>query len=489
MKKGKIKIVVKGLLLVSILMSSCSDWLEIYPTSGLITEQYWHTKEDVEAVLMGAYKTLADMDSDLLLQGELRGDMVQEMNNMPGYLRDIKSGIIEPSNIFTQWDRFYQSINYCNLVIANSEAVLDEDPTFTKVQLTYYQSEAKFIRALAYFYLVRIFDRVPYITEPTLADDSKLYYHNGSADSLLLEVVADLNLIGKNALPFDYGDLEYNKGRATYLSVQALLADIALWQFRYNDCLSHIQNIEDNSINGLFLMETETWRDLFFPGNSEESILEFQFSDAASESNLLFNLTYGTDIAIEASTYAIEIFAEDLISLRMDFTIDGHSITKYALNRSGDLRSATEQDAANFIIYRNAEIILMRAEALAMLERFDEAEVLINQVFRRSNPLLHDLEIERNSNSFEDAILLERAKEFAFEGKRWFDLLRLGRRNNFLRKELFIEHVVSQFPEQDKFVKRSRLKDPNGWYLPIHEDELENNPKLTQNPFYASFTE
>ena len=239
----------------------------------------------------------------------------------------------------------------------------------------------------------------------------------------------------------------------------------------------------------MYLLESELWRDLFFPGNSEESILEFQFSDAAAESNSLFNLTYGTSSIIEASTYAGEIFGEDLVSLRMEFTIDGHTITKYALNRSGFLRSDTEQDAANLIIHRNAEILLMKAEALAMLGRFDEAEPLINEVYRRSNPLALDLEIDGNSNSFEDAILLERAKEFAFEGKRWFDLLRLGRRNNYLRKDLFIEYVVSQFPEQDKFVKRSRLKDPNGWYLPIHEDELENNPELTQNPYYATFTE
>ena len=486
---GKIKIIISGVFLASILMSSCSDWLEIYPTSGLIAEDYWQTKEDIEAVLMGAYRTLADLDSELLLQGELRGDMVQEMNNTPNNLRDIKNGIIEPSNDFTKWDRFYQSINYCNLVIANSEAVLDIDPTFSLVQLTYYQSEAKFIRGLAYFYLVRIFDRVPYVLEPTLADDSKLYYPNVSGDSLLSEVASELDLIGKNALPFDYGVPEYNKGRATYLSVQALLADIALWQFRYEDCLEYIQNIEDNSINGLDLLESELWRDLFFPGNSEESILEFQFSDAAAESNTLFNLTYGTSRTIEASTYAGEIFGEDLVSLRIEFTIDGHTITKYALNRSGFLRSDTEQDAANLIIHRNAEILLMKAEALAMLGRFEEAEPLINEVYRRSNPLAHDLEINRNSNSFEDAILLERAKELAFEGKRWFDLLRLGRRNNYLRKDLFIEYVVSQFPEQDKFVKRSRLRDPNGWYLPIHEDELENNPELTQNPYYATFTE
>ena len=125
------------LLIGSVCLSSCSDWLEIYPTSGLITEQFWHTKEDIEAVLMGAYKTFADMNDSLLLHGELRADMVQDMNNTPSNLEAIKDGIIEPTNEFTRWDGFYRVINYCNLVLANSEAVLDDDPTLSEVQLIY----------------------------------------------------------------------------------------------------------------------------------------------------------------------------------------------------------------------------------------------------------------------------------------------------------------------------------------------------------------
>ncbi len=488
--KKQIKRSAAGLiLLVSIFFSSCSDWLEIYPTSGLITEQYWHTKEDIEAVLMGAYRTFADMNAELVFYGEIRADMVSALSNAPNDLEDIKDGIIEPDNDYSNWNVFYTIINYCNLILSNSEAVLQDDPTFSEVQLTYYQSEAIFLRGLAYFYLVRIFDRIPYILEPTKSDDSQLYYPNVSGDSILTDIVAELSLIGKNSLPLDYGVLEFNKGRASYIAVQALLADIALWQFRYDDCLGHVQNVEDNSINGLSLMPNEEWRDIFFPGNSEESVFELQFSDADAESNLLFYYTYGTGVALEASDYAIEIIEEDLLSPRQEFMFDGFTITKYALTNSGNLRSDVEQNAANLIIYRNADLILMKAEALTMQDRFDEAELLINQVFRRSNPLLNDLEIERKRTSFEDAILLERAKEFAFEGKRWFDLLRMGRRDNYLRKDLFIEFVVSQFPEQDKFIKRSRLKDSNGWYLPIHEDEWENNPLLVQNPYYASFTE
>ena len=478
---------IPSIIALALLLGSCSDWLEIYPTSGLITEQFWHTKEDIEAVLMGAYRSLSDMDADLLLHGELRADMVQDLSNTPNNLENIKDGIIEPSNNFVKWDGFYKTINYCNLVLEKSPEVLDDDPTFSQIQLIYYQSEAKFIRGLTYFYLVRIFDRVPYVVEPTLADDSKLYYPNVSGDSILSEVVAELNQIGTNFLPLDYGSLEYNKGRATYKAVQALLADIALWQFRYEDCLAHIQNIENNSVEGLEILPVEEWRNIFYPGNSEESIFEFQFSDADAESNSLYNLTYGTGIAIEGSIAAIEAFETDFGSLRSRFSLNMNRIMKYALNNSGNLRSDIDQNAANLILYRYADLILMKAEALAMLGNFDEAEILINQIHRRSNPLLENLEIPRKQTSFEDAILHERAKEFAYEGKRWFDLLRMGRRDNYLRKGLFIEYVVSQYPEQDKFVKRSRLRDPNGWYLPIHEKELENNPELVQNPYYASF--
>jgi len=489
MRKQIRQISLRIILLGSVSLFSCTEWLEVHPTSGLIAEEFWQTKEDIEAVLMGAYRSFADMSDDLLLHGELRADMVQDINRTPGDLSAIKDGKIEPTNSFTRWDGFYQVINYCNLVLSNSEDVLNYDPTLSEVQLTYYLSEAKFLRGLAYFYLVRIFNSVPYVLEPTEADDSKLYYSNVSGDSILSEVVEELKLVGKSSLPLDYGVLEYNKGRASYKAVQALLADMALWQFRYEDCLLHLQNVEDISVNGFYLMLPELWRDIFYPGNSDESVFEFQFSDAAAESNEIYHLTYGSDVIIEASGNTLEMFASDQASIRKGFTSDGNDITKYALNNLGNLRSDVDQNAANFPVYRYADLILMKAEALSMLEQWDEAEILINQVFRRSNPLLENLEIERKKTSFEDIILLERGKELAFEGKRWFDLLRMGRRDNYLRKDLFIEYVISQFPEQDKFVKRSMLNDPNGWYLPIHADELENNPELTQNPYYASFIE
>ena len=90
-------------------------------------------------------------------------------------------------------------------------------------------------------------------------------------------------------------------------------------------------------------------------------------------------------------------------------------------------RSGSEQRSCNWIVYRYADILLMKAEALSQLEQFPEALDIINKIRRRAG--VPDLTLASSAVAFEDAILEERALELAFEGKRWFDLLRMGRRN------------------------------------------------------------
>ena len=72
------KKIAKYLMIVVMVMSqsSCNDWLELIPPGGLIREEFWKTKADVEAVLMASYSTISTMDRNLFLYGELRGDML-----------------------------------------------------------------------------------------------------------------------------------------------------------------------------------------------------------------------------------------------------------------------------------------------------------------------------------------------------------------------------------------------------------------------------
>jgi starch-binding outer membrane protein, SusD/RagB family len=145
-------------------------------------------------------------------------------------------------------------------------------------------------------------------------------------------------------------------------------------------------------------------------------------------------------------------------------------------------RSGPRTFSCNWIVYRYADILLMKAEALSQLERYDEALSIINQIRTRADVL--PLSLANNPVAFEDAILEERALEFAFEGKRWFDLLRMGRRNNFVRKQNLIDIIIKNVPSTQKRILASRLTNPLGWYLPIYEKEIERNQNMVQNPYY-----
>ncbi len=147
-------------------------------------------------------------------------------------------------------------------------------------------------------------------------------------------------------------------------------------------------------------------------------------------------------------------------------------------------RSGADARACNYMIYRYADVVLMKAEALSQLDRFNEAEIELNKI--RTRALVETLSPSKSRIAFEDAILEERVRELAFEGKRFFDLMRMGRRNDYERKNDLIEIIIQQAPSTQKLVLASKLSNPLGWFLPIYEEELERNANLEQNPYYET---
>ena len=159
-------------------------------------------------------------------------------------------------------------------------------------------------------------------------------------------------------------------------------------------------------------------------------------------------------------------------------------VSKYSLinNEGNGIRRDYSQKDANYIYYRYADLLLMKAEALAELNRFSESQELINEVaLRAGNPAVF---LNQSISEFRTAILTERAREFAFEGKRWFDLLRFAKRNMFENKNLVINILLSKASDEKRPILRGRILDPNGFYLPIPEDDIKYNDKLNQNPYY-----
>jgi len=486
----KLKVKYSVILFILLMQISCNKWLESLPPNGLIREEFWKSKEDVEAVLMAAYELFASMDRTLFLQGELRGDLLFGGSNQPSRERSIAENNIYPDNNYCDWTPYYKIINHCNEVIKNAPLVQEIDNTFTDFRKQSLMAEAYFIRGLAYFYLVRIYNEVPLVLEPSETDNSDFYIPKSTESEVLNKVVIDLKQYREFAPSGGFSTIIENKGRASKPAFDALLADIALWRFEYDKVLEHVEKIENSG--EIELMKGGEWFQIFNPGNSIEGIFEFQFDGNLNQRNGTFGLTQRFSNQYFPSQKAIEMFgkenANELVrgenASIAKIGEDDFIIWKYVgqFPDGQSFRSGNDQYSCNWIVYRYADVLLMKAEALSQTGRYAEALAILNKTRERAN--LQPKNIVFNAAAFEDAIMEERALEFAYEGKRWFDLLRLGRRNNFSRKNKLIEVIISNVPSNQKRILAVKLTNPLGWYLPIYESEIERNKNLNQNQYY-----
>ena len=500
------------IIMISIL-AGCSEWLQLEPESQLTREEFWQTGEDVEAVVAGTYKELAGLVEELFKWGELRGDLFVPGLNITSDDRRIMDDFIYPENPLNKWDQLYRTINFANTVLKFSPIVVGRDQTFNENESKALEAEAIWLRSLCYFYLVRIFRDVPLVLEASENDAQDYYPAVSSEQEIFLQIIDDLQVATAD-LPTSYAKREYDKGRATKGAAYALMADIYLYFEKYQACIDACNKVIGSGLYGL--IDGEDWFMNFFPGNSNESIFEVQFDKDLNQTNLLYQMlapyprdgTFpdGND-EFRVSPYFVTDFEEQIGDRRagnrtyLTYTGAGwyvyapsHVLWKYVgtegtpstvtgASASG-YRIGNKESDANWIVYRYPDILLMKAEALVQQGEFGQAIELVNQV--RTRARIEPVADISSKNALEDIIFEERAKEFCGEGKRWFDLIRLGRRNNFERKDRLIEILAEDKTYEEAEIIRSKYSNPDSWYLPIFQDEIDQNDHLVQNPYYIN---
>ena len=250
---------------------------------------------------------------------------------------------------------------------------------------------------------------------------------------------------------------------------------------------AYVEAVEND---GYYIVPGGQWFEIFYPGNSLESIFELQFDASLGQDNNIYDLTF-FDKQFLVSEKALDLLApqrsKEIIRGDGSIRVLDNKIWKYA-GAAADgktLRPGDDSKSGNWIVYRMSDILLMKAEALSQLERYDEALSIINYI--RDKRLMNPLSTSYSVEAFEDLIMQERSRELAFEGKRWFDLLRMGRRNDFQRKGKLIEIIIEKVPSTQKLLLATKLSNPWGWYLPVEANELERNFNLQQNPYYADY--
>ncbi|MFN8354916.1 MAG: RagB/SusD family nutrient uptake outer membrane protein [Spirosomataceae bacterium] len=477
-------------VLVLLIPTSCSDWLDLHPQDGITKDKFWQTKEQVQAAVIGCYASMLNgLPETLFLWGELRADMLATTFNTKAEELDFINVNILPSNTITNWRTVYQIINYCNTVIDFAPAVLDNDKTFTQNALNGYLAEAKTIRALMYFYLVRTFGDVPLKLKATSTDNEITPIAKSTKAEVLDQIVKDLVEAEPNA-PLTYGNASTDKGRVTRYVVNALQADVYLWLDKYSEALTACDKVIKSAKFGL-MQGNFFYSSVFVQGNSNESIFELQFDRQKTNS---FYSVFVTPRRFIANPYVIdEVFTQDFTDdTKKDLRGDEASVRfsdgliwKY-VGQNGSTLRAIDESYAHWVVYRYADVLLMKAEALALLNRGAEAITLVQTIRDRAKALsfTEKKPDPTDINAITDYILEERAREFAFEGKRWYDVLRHSKRNNYKRLDILLEMIARCVPPDRQQSALAKYKDYNSHYLPIYQYELQTDPNLVQNPFY-----
>ncbi|MBN1133128.1 MAG: RagB/SusD family nutrient uptake outer membrane protein [Bacteroidales bacterium] len=505
------------LFLLLPLAAGCTDWLDIRPESEVVLEDYWQNETQANQVVAACYRSFTEANNirRMIVWGEVRSDNIIQGRGTDNNVAKILDVDINASNPYCGWASIYTTINYCNNFLHFAPGVVDTDKNFTIGKLRSLEAEILTLRALAYFYLVRAFGEVPLVLEPSIDDTQEYNLPKSPEREILDQIIADL----KDAAGYartSYDKTDYPKARITQNAVRALLADIYLWDQRYELCIAECDRILNDE--SLKLIDAQNmYRKVFYESSASETIFEFAFNDDEIRNDAVRSF-YGYSGNIEGQlSFPVflvdgqrspfeylapgggmesenDIRLKDFINISNAMASGYYYIFKYAgtqrvENQTGQSNYFYTNFSPSWIVYRLPDVILMKAEALVQLNRNEsdlrEALHLVNTTYLRANPdLVNDsLRFENYSGQIqmEELVLRERQRELMFEGKRWFDLMRLAKRED--SPERLLSYVMPKF-SGDQALQYSKMSVMDALYFPILQAEIDANPALVQNPFY-----
>lgn len=492
MKKISINYLKTVLFLSIVLSFGCTDRLIEEPKSIISPVNYFKSKADFTAAINGILRNhRGEFTSNgvLLLCGG--GEDITSNQTNPEYLQydEFKPTLTGPWAL-GGWRDFYRAVNEANLVVTKIADASEISATDKK----YFEGQARYLRAFSYYYLVRWFGKIPIITSENQLDAVNV------PESEVVDVYKymeeDLKYAEAN-LPPTFSE----KGRPTSIVAKALLAELyltwACWPVK--DATKYaLARDKAKEVMDLDMFELEPHQaDLWLSANkftNKEFIFIINASSGAART--------GSSIHHQGMRPSEEGGWDDIMTEprfiaafpdgpRKDATFwtvfaDGTTwqnslvqkpyIAKY---RDAGAAATLTQGAVSsyagdgfFVIHRYADILLIYAEAANMAEGGPSvaATDAVNLVRRRAaennQALYPDLPYNMSQTAFDAAVIAERNWELAFEGDRWFDLV---------RKEMVVSANIAEFP----WVKAFHA------LLPKPLAELQLLPLLQQNPGYT----
>jgi hypothetical protein len=494
-------------LLAVILVFSCSNLEE--EVSIYTEDNFFRSEENIEKLKEGVYAQLAPFAAVSSVFGlqEVSSDEFVRLGRGTDWgfdqwydLHQHKYHANHNATIRDAWNFLYRRIDEANRLIGLIES------GETEIDITPYIAELKTLRALLYYWLIDLYGNVPIITaydgalNPATQDRAVVF------DFIEEEIIDNLPYLNRKVDISTYGKVNYYVAQ-TLLAKLYLNAEIYKGEPEWEKTIAACEEVINSGFYQLendfftnFKIENQNSSENIFVIPYDSQFLQGFFLSAMTlhpDSKRTFNLSFqpwNSFTSIEAFYRSFDEdddrinsflvgpqYESDGIIPLLDSQVEPHDPDGPQINYTPEingLNSALRQEGArvgkfqiangrvfspamdnDFPIFRFADVLMMKAEALWRLDPDDdEALILMNQVRERSNA-------EPFSELNADVLLAERGREFFCEAWRRSDLIRFGKYN-------------------DAWWEKPEDPSDHVNLFPIPNSAIYSNPNLRQNPGY-----
>lgn len=462
------------MLSLLLVCSACQDdFLALSPISSADVDKFYKTPADFQTAILGAYSTLqtGGMYGNWFLFSEERSDNT-EQEDYAGTTQvygDFDTFTLLSTNSFISdaWNAHYRLINQCNTILERIQSITFPDAAL-KDQLI---GEAKFLRALSYFNLVRVYGDVPLVLTPISGAEAYQISRSPLAD-IYPQIEGDFS-DAASKLPATHTGASF--GRATKGAAATMLGKVYLTRKQYAQAAQALKSVIDGGAYVLLPSYATVFQDA--NAHNKESVFEVSYkaSSQGEGSNFATNFSpkrgavyitgQGSGQGYNRPTQNVIAAYEagdqrKTVSLSETWT-DGKQV--YAdpyVKKTFITALATAYDGdGNWIVTRYADVLLMYAEALNEQGQTAQALPYLNQIRIRAG-----LAEKSGLSQVEMRLALEQERriELAFEGHRWFDLVRT-------------ERALTVMKATGKTISERDL------LFPIPQQQIDINPLLKQN--------
>jgi starch-binding outer membrane protein, SusD/RagB family len=506
------------ILSIIIGFTSCKKIVDVYPESNLTADKYYTTPEEVNTGLVGCYSTQQRPKNVEWQLTELRSDNTKmgiptSTNTINRDLTDLDVFIPSTSHpaVYEYWVSTYNVIRNANIILQNLGVKYQQSSntlTLAPINIVIsdslrkqYAGEALFIRANAYFNLVRLYGGVFLVHEPLSGDQAKTINRSSSGD-IYNFIKNDFTTAINYLQNIKFSSIDpSNVGRANRWAAEGMLAKVYLTLNEKSLAIPLLQDVITNSGYGLQL----SYSNIFATNNEMNN--EIIYAVRYKAGNLGLGSRFGNDFAplgsqntiINGSGLGFNYPTNELDTLMGIATSDPRKAIGFGITSPGRTLYVkkfltpvvtTNDGESDWPVLRYADIVLMLAEA----EGYNANSIkLINSIRTRAG--IDTLPSTVNTPAlFEEALSTERRYEFAFENQRFFDMVRFNSTfTSYNTLQVIKDHMAKEFARHyalyNPVIPLNKLQErvtTAKLLLPIPQREIDTNTQLViaQNPDY-----